>query len=123
MKKLVVLFLLGGLFVNASAFSEEVVFKDSSGRILTKRDLKGLSGTIDWEIRSDKAVPAEAMKLHEMGRIAGQKGESESALSYFQKASELAPDWPYPTYDAAFTYLLLNNFEKALFCRFKRLNG
>jgi tetratricopeptide (TPR) repeat protein len=121
MKKIIAIFLLGGLFVNASALSEEVVFKDSSGRVLSKRDLKQLSGTIEWEIHSDRPVPAEAKKFHEMGRIAGQKGESESALSYFQKASKLAPDWPYPTYDAAFTYLLRKDFENA-YASYKRVN-
>lgn len=104
-----------------AASSEEFIYKDPSGKVLTKRDLKELPGAIEWEIHSDKPVPAEAKNFFEMGRTAGQKGESESALLYFEKASKLAPDWPYPIYESAFTYLLQNDFENA-YASYKRVN-
>lgn len=95
------------------AFADDIIFKDKAGRVLTRSDLKGISGTIDWEIRSGNPVPQEAIKLHEMGRAAGQTGDYEAALSLFQEASDFAPGWPYPVYDAAFTYLLQQDFKKA----------
>jgi tetratricopeptide (TPR) repeat protein len=35
-------------------------------------------------------------------------------LEFFRRASELAPEWPYPIYDAAFTYLMQGDSETAL---------
>ncbi len=97
-----------------SVASEEVVFKDQSGRVLKKSDLQNASGTVDWEIRSSRPVPARAVELHQMGRAAGQRGQYGLALQHFADASELAPDWPYPLYDAAFTHLLQRQYDRAL---------
>lgn len=91
----------------------EVVFKDRAGRTLTKEDIQNASGNFNWEIRSGKPVPDEAKRLHELGRGAGQRGESKAAIEYFEKAAKVAPDWPYPLYDAAYTYLLMGDFGKA----------
>jgi len=35
------------------------------------------------------------------------------ALDYFARAAGVAPHWPYPVYDAAFTYLLQRQYDKA----------
>src|SRR5262249_52425625 len=40
------------------------------------------------------------------GRIAGQQGDYERALVLLDQAHALAPGWPFPRYDAAFTVLL-----------------
>ncbi|MDI1260218.1 tetratricopeptide repeat protein [Aquabacterium sp.] len=93
--------------------AEQIVFRDKQGRVLTEADLSSLSGDVKWEIRGNKSVPQEASKLHELGRIAGQKGDSKKAIEYFEKASAAAPDWPYPLYDSAFTYLLGEQYSKA----------
>ncbi len=98
----------------AHSAEQEVVFKDKSGRVLTKQDLLGATGTVNWEITSRKPVPKAARDLHELGRRAGQQGKSDVALEYFSRASKLAPEWPYPIYDAAFTYLLQQQYSKAL---------
>jgi len=93
--------------------SDQIIFKDAQGRVLRMSDLKGASGSVDWEVRAGKPVPEEAARLHEKGRAAGRQGDSEAALGLFREASEIAPDWPYPVYDAAFTHLLQQDFEKA----------
>lgn len=93
---------------------QEVVFRNKAGRVLTRADLKGLSGTVAWEIQSKLPVPPEAKKSHELGRQAGQRGEHQKAISYFEEAAKLAPEWPYPIYDEAFTYLLAGDHSKAL---------
>jgi Flp pilus assembly protein TadD len=47
----------------------------------------------------------EAQTLHENGREAAARGDYAPALALLTKAAVLAPDWPYPVYDRAFTYL------------------
>ena len=89
------------------------VFKDKSGRVLTQKDLAGATGQVNWETSSGKAVPAAARELHEQGRQAGQQGQTDAALDYFARAAKAAPDWPYPVYDAAFTFLLQRQYAKA----------
>lgn len=98
-----------GVIVEAS----DIVFKDKSGNILTKEELANYSGTVDWEIHSDLNVSPKATEFHNLGRNYGQKGDTEHAIQSFLKAIELAPKWPYPYYDLAYTYLLNNNYEEA----------
>lgn len=59
------------------------------------------------------SIPAEAQALHEEGRKAGSAGDSGRALELFSRAHQLAPDWAYPPYDMAFTYLLHGDLEQA----------
>ena len=58
-------------------------------------------------------IPEEANKLHQQARQFGASGEYEKAIAALTQAQSLAPDWPYPPYDMAFTYLLMNDMEKA----------
>lgn len=102
------------LSVVMPAFASDLIFKDSAGRTLTRRDLQTATGEFNWEIRADKPVPQQAIAAHDEGRAAGQKGDSAAAIKHFEHAAHLAPDWPYPIYDAAFTYLLQGNSDKAL---------
>jgi 8-oxo-dGTP pyrophosphatase MutT (NUDIX family) len=51
-------------------------------------------------------VPEAARRLHEQGRMAGAHGDQDRALELFAQAHALAPDWPYPIYDAAFAHVL-----------------
>jgi tetratricopeptide (TPR) repeat protein len=90
-----------------------VVFKDAAGRELTTADLQGISGTVRWEVIGAGAIPAEASRLHAEARNAGGRGDYRRALNLLEQAHRLAPDWPYPVYDAAFTYLLQDNVTKA----------
>ena len=55
----------------------------------------------------------DAQTLHQQGRQAGEQGDLALALQFFQKAHEADPEWPYPLYDMAFTYLLQDEVEKA----------
>ncbi len=52
---------------------------------------------------TETAVPEAAKSLHQKGREAGGRGNYAEALTLLTKAAELAPDWPYPIYDRAFT--------------------
>jgi tetratricopeptide (TPR) repeat protein len=93
--------------------SVKIVFKDAAGRELSERDLDGASGKVNWEVVGGAAVPDAARQLHEAGRAAGGKGEYDSALDLFNQASKLAPAWPYPLYEAAFTYLQKHDNARA----------
>jgi tetratricopeptide (TPR) repeat protein len=92
---------------------DRLVFQDSAGRRLTTLDLEGFTGQVDWEIRGGDPVPAAATRLHDEARAAGSHGDFERALRLLDQAHALAPRWPYPVYDAAFTYLLQGDQETA----------
>ena len=93
---------------------DALIFKDSSGHVLSKADLKNSSGTVNYEMAYDKKVSSEAESLHNEARQFGQAGKYDSAISKLQQAIQLQPDWPYPPYDLAFTYLLKGDFDNAL---------
>ncbi len=58
--------------------------------------------------------PAEAVELHRTGRRLASAGRYAEALAKFAAAARLAPSWPYPRYDAAFTHLLSGDAVAAL---------
>jgi tetratricopeptide (TPR) repeat protein len=95
---------------------ERLVFTGAAGRVLTTRDLEGSTGQVDWQINGGHAVPAEAAALHEQARAAGARGDYDGALRLLDRAHSLAPGWPYPVYDAAFTYLLQGDTDTAEQC-------
>ena len=59
-------------------------------------------------------VPEQAIQLHSEGRAAGARGELEAALRLLTEAAALAPTWPSPIYDRAFTHLLREEYAAAL---------
>jgi tetratricopeptide (TPR) repeat protein len=95
---------------------ERLVFQDAAGRVLTTRDLEAFTGQVDWQIKGGHTVPADAMRLHEEARAAGARGEYDRALVLLDAAHARAPGWPYPVYDAAFTYLLQGDTDTAERC-------
>lgn len=90
-----------------------VIFRAADGRTLTMADLRGLTGTFQYEILGKTNVPAEAESLHKQARQVGGSGDYKKAITLLERASSLAPTWPYPVYDMAFTYLLMNDAESA----------
>ena len=97
------------------------------GRKLAADDLRGhsgmmtvrqgklldVTGNIRYEIIVTDNVPTAAESLHQRAREAGRHGDYKTAIALLEQASELAPAWPYPVYDGAFTYLLMKNFDTA----------
>jgi tetratricopeptide (TPR) repeat protein len=96
--------------------AERLVFQDAAGRVLTTRDLEEFSGQVDWQINGGHTVPADAVRRHEEARAAGARGEYDRALVLLDAAHAIAPGWPYPVYDAAFTYLLQGDIDTAERC-------
>ena len=95
------------------AMGRRLLFRDAAGRELTSDDLQGVSGKVRWEVIGAGAIPAEATRLHTEAREAGGRGDYLHALNLLEEAHRLAPDWPYPVYDTAFTYLLQGDSAKA----------
>ena len=91
-----------------------VAFRDEHGRTLSLDELRVASGTVKWEVRHSAPVPPDVKRLHEEGRAAGARGDYQVAASLFTRAAELAPTWPYPVYDLAYTRLLQDDFTAAL---------
>ena len=106
---------------------DKLVLTLPDGRKLTQADLVGLAGqmnvkdgrlvgvtgSVRYEIIGAGNVPSKAHELHEQGRIAGGRAEYTKAIGYFEEAARLAPEWPYPVYDRAFTHLLMGDAEGA----------
>jgi len=87
--------------------SSVIIFRGADGRTLTMDDLRGVSGTFRYEIVGDFKVPAEAESLHNQARQVGGSGDYPRAITLLEQARKLAPQWPYPVYDMAFTYLFM----------------
>jgi len=105
-----------------------VIFTLPDGRKLTMEDLQGLTGrvyvrdgklldvtgTVRFEIIGKGTVSRAAEALHQQAREAGGRGEYEKAIALLERAWELAPEWPYPVYDRAFTHLLMADLDGAI---------
>jgi tetratricopeptide (TPR) repeat protein len=89
------------------------VFRDATGRELTTSDLAGYTGQVRWELVGGEDLPSEAVALHRQARQAGENSDYDRALRLLDEAHRLAPNWPYPVYDAAFTYLLQDDAVRA----------
>jgi len=92
----------------------KIIFKDKLGNQITLKDLEGATGNYDWQIVSNKNIPKEANQLHQEARALGQNGDYNGTIKKLNKAYGIAPNWPYPVYDLAFTYMLKKDFENAL---------
>ena len=110
-----IVFLFSGCSKNRLPAEGEalIIYRSQDGRIITREELRKTTGKVSYEILSSKHVPIKAKRLHSKGRDAGAKGNYEEAISLFESASAIAPEWPYPIYDKAYTYLLMNDFRTA----------
>ncbi|NLY00137.1 MAG: tetratricopeptide repeat protein [Rhodopirellula sp.] len=97
----------------AESGTPRVVFRADDGRELTFADLADATGTFEYKIVGAGQIPPEANSLHQKGRQLGASGDYDGAIRALAEAQLFAPDWPYPTYDMAFTYLLMKDFAKA----------
>ena len=93
---------------------ESIIFKDSSGNVLWEADLANTTGQVNYEMTGNKTINLEAKSLHEEARTLGQAGNYDAAIAKLEQAMQIQPDWAYPVYDLAFTYLLKQDFDKAL---------
>ncbi len=97
------------------------------GRKLTTEELRGLTGrmtvrhgklldvtgNVRYEIIGKGNISAAAQSLHQQAREAGGHGDYKTAIALLKQASQLAPAWPYPVYDRAYTHLLMDDVDGA----------
>ncbi|MFX0016343.1 MAG: tetratricopeptide repeat protein [Candidatus Hermodarchaeota archaeon] len=93
----------------------EIIFKDDQGNIIKREDLLNSTGIVNYEIIGTENISQKAKGLHQMARVYGQSGNYDKTIELLEDAHRAAPTWPYPLYDLAFTYLLKEDFENALF--------
>jgi tetratricopeptide (TPR) repeat protein len=91
-----------------------VRIRNEEGRTLTLDELRTAQGRLKFDVSLDGNASPEANQLHQDGRAAGERGDHDTAQSLLTKAAEIAPTWPYPIYDRAFSYLLQHKFDLAL---------
>ncbi len=100
---------------NSSQMStSKIIFTDSLGNEISKEELTKSTGTYNYAIHGIEKVPQSAILLHNTAREHGQNGEYGKAIVTLNLAQEKAPNWAYPVYDLAYTYLLKNDFDNAL---------
>ena len=68
---------------SATAAPPAVVYRGLDGRTLSQEELKGMTGTFNYEIVGGEDVPARARELHELARAAGVVGSTIRPLSCF----------------------------------------
>jgi tetratricopeptide (TPR) repeat protein len=92
--------------------TDQVVYTNKQGEQST--DITKQDGKVSYQVLGGKSIPAKAKQLHEQGREKGAAGDYVAAIRLLNEAAALAPDWAYPSYDLAFTYLLKGNHTEAL---------
>lgn len=92
----------------------KIEFTDLTGNKISKDELSKSTGTFNYEIYGIESVSNIAKSLHSQAREFGQKGDYKNAINKLEKANEEAPNWAYPLYDLAYTYLLQDDYENAL---------
>ena len=93
----------------------EVVYTTADGK--KSRNIKAVSvadTNVPYQVVGGKPIPEEAKRLHQEARTKGEAGEYDEALALLEQAARLAPEWAYPPYDMAFTYLLKGETATAL---------
>lgn len=94
--------------------SPELRLQDPGGRTVAADEIRNVDGGVKYSIVGKGEIPDEASRLHQQGREAGGAGNYTEALALFARAHEMAPNWAYPMYDAAFTHELMDQPDKAL---------
>jgi len=94
--------------------SSSLIFEDAEGNQILMSDIEGATGKYNWQLMEQKDIAPEAKQMHQEARKYGGKGEYDLAIGKLKQAHQLAPDWAYPVYDLAYTYLLQKDFANAL---------
>ncbi|WP_055436623.1 tetratricopeptide repeat protein [Lacinutrix algicola] len=91
-----------------------IEFTDEQGNKISKEDLENSTGTFNYEIYGIEGVSDLAKSLHSQARQFGQTGNYQKAIENLEQANKEAPNWAYPLYDLAYTYLLQDDYDNAL---------
>lgn len=98
---------------NKSNTMNNIIFKDKNGNTISTADLENVTGEVRYEILGDRPIDLRANQLHQEGRELGAAGKYERAILKLNEAIRIEPEWAYPIYDLAYTYLLMEDFDNA----------
>jgi tetratricopeptide (TPR) repeat protein len=98
----------------ANAGAAQLIFKDSTGHVITEEELSKATGQANYEVITDQPINPAAQTLHNEARELGKAGKYDEAIAKLEQATKIQPGWPYPVYDLAYTYLLKGDFDHAL---------
>lgn len=93
---------------------DSIVFKDKQGHTITEKELSTYTGQANYEVMDNQNIDATAKILHNEARELGQAGKYDLSIAKLEQAIKIQPNWAYPTYDLAYTYLLKGDFDNAL---------
>lgn len=91
-----------------------IEFTDDNGNKISRTALENSTGTFNYEIYGIDNVSELAKSLHNQARQFGQTGDYKNAIEKLEQANKEAPNWAYPLYDLAYTYLLQDDYGNAL---------
>jgi tetratricopeptide (TPR) repeat protein len=92
----------------------DIEFSDEFGNPIKLSAFPDYTGSVSYKIIGRETIDEQATAMHNKARLLGSEGKYDQAIEYFQKAAGLDPNWPYPLYDLAFTYLLKGDQERAI---------
>ncbi|MEL6562723.1 MAG: hypothetical protein AAFQ94_31430 [Bacteroidota bacterium] len=93
---------------------DALAFTDSVGNRITKEELSKSNGSFNYTIIGAGNISQEAIVAHEEGRRYASAGDYDRAFAKFSEAIQHSPEWPYPVYDLAYSYLLQDDYVNAL---------
>lgn len=94
--------------------NENIEFTDMSGNKISKAELQKSTGSYNYEIYGTENISDFAISLHNEARQYGQTRDYKNAILKLKQANKEAPNWAYPLYDLAYTYLLQDDYKNAL---------
>lgn len=91
----------------------DVIHTDKAGRVLTFGDVNRSFSRLRTAALFQGKPSSKARRLKELGDEASRKKDYETAHRHYEAAAEASPQWPYPVYRSAQTYLKEGNIAKA----------
>jgi tetratricopeptide (TPR) repeat protein len=92
----------------------KIIYTDKNGNTLTDADLSEPTTPKNRQVLKSGDIDPKARKLHEEGRELGGAYDFDRAILKFKEAINIQPDWAYPIYDMAFSYLRKGDDDLAL---------
>ncbi len=90
-----------------------IISYDKKSNTFTETDIEEPTMPVNDQVTLAGGMDC-AKQLHEEGRVLGLAGDFDSAILKFEEAINIQPDWGYPVYDMAFSYLFKGEDDLAL---------
>lgn len=100
-----------GLF---NFFEKKIKNSNKNENSILPSQREAVSGIYNWQIVDNENIPNEAKILHQEARQLSGQGKYDEGIAKLKDTHQLVPNWAYPIYDLAYTYLLKQDYENAL---------